>query len=217
MKLPYLSLGALLLCCSLPGTAGVVTYSSRATFNSQGTIAFNSNFDDFYAQQFTFPGDPFTRGDVTYTSGANLVVGSGGAYSIGDVRAVMSYDNWSPITGDISTASSLYDLFGFDLAVTSGTIDITVNTNLNSYLFSGLTVGDGNPNFTFEGFQATGGEYFTGFSVASQGSGFLPGMTDVAVGTSVAGAAAAPEPGTFSILGLAVGALILRKKSRRVS
>jgi hypothetical protein len=213
MKLPYLSLGAMLFCCSLPGTAGVVTYSSRATFNSQGTIVFNSNFDDFIGTEFTQPGDPFTRGDVTYTSGDNLIVGTGDNYSIGTFRGVMSYNFWSPITGTISTASNQYDLFGFDVAVTSGPIDITVNTNLNSYVFSGLSVPDGSTTFAFEGFQATGGEFFTGFSVATQGQGFLPGMTDVAVGT--AGSAATPEPGTFSILGLAVGALVLRKKSRR--
>src|SRR3954451_3941426 len=181
MKLRYLSLGALLFCCSLPGTAGVVTYSSRATFNSQGTIVFNSNFDDFYGTPFTNPGDPFTRGDVTYTSGANLGVGAGSPYSIGNARGVMSYNFWSPITGDISTASTLYDLFGLDVAVTSGPINITVNTNLNSYIFSGLTVADGSPTFTFEGFQATGGEYFTGFMISTQGPGFLPGMIDVAV------------------------------------
>jgi hypothetical protein len=140
-----------------------------------------------------------------------VTVGSDTGYSIGAAKTVMSYNEWTPITGTIANGPQ-YDLFGFDAAVTEGAVSITVNTNLSSYSFSGLTVGSGNPNFTFEGFQTTDvGEYFTGFQFASEGSDLLPGMTDVQVGKT----GTAPEPATAALLSLALSGLIVAPTLRR--
>ena len=205
-----LALGIALSAFSVAASAGVASISDRSVFNAQGAIAYNSNFADFGAG-FGFPGNPFTRGDVTYTSALNMTVGRGTTYSIGNSQTVISNNSWSPITGTIAPARA-YTLFGFDAAVTSGPVDITITTNKNSYSFSGLTVPNGSPNFAFEGFEATGtGEYFTAFAIYSLGSGYLPGITNVAVGL----VNAVPEPETYAMLLAGLGVLGFMARRRK--
>jgi hypothetical protein len=200
-------LGLLLL--AAPVWGGVITYSDRGTFDGQGTIAFNSNFQDF-GTGFSYPSNPFTRGDVTYTNTENLVIGPDGSYSIGRSQNVITNNYWTPLTGNIATGPQ-YTLFGFDVAVTSGSVDVAVYTNSGTYVWSNLTIPDGNPDFAFQGFEATAGEYFTGFRIDSRGASYLPGMTNVALGN--AGPSSVPEPGSFLLLGTALlGAAAIRKR-----
>ena len=202
---------ALALAMTLCGaaSANVVTFGTKADFDGQGTIVYNSNFSDF-GGNFTWPSNPFTRGDVTYTSAENLTVGAGTGYSIGNVQTVMTNNYWSPLTGTISSNTNKYDLFGFDAAVTSEPVSITLNTNLGQYLYSNLSLPNGSPNFAFEGFKASAGEYFTGFRIDSLGSGYLVGMTNVEVG--VAGSSV-PEPATILLTGLGlIGLFAIRRK-----
>ena len=192
--------------------ADVVVVTDRTTLNSLGTIVYDSNFSDF-PSGFSFPGDPFTRGDVTYTSQQNLIVGSGTSYSIGDSQTVMSNNYWTPLTGTISTSTNQYTLFGFDLAVTSGPVTVTVDTNDGSFVYPNLTVGNGDPNFTFEGFEAINGEYFTGFRIDTLGTGYLPGVTNVALG--IAGPSTVPEPSALPFAFAALALVILASKLLR--
>ena len=69
-----------------------------------------------------------------------------------------------------------------------------------------LTIPNGDPDFAFEGFEATGGEYFTGFEIDTQGSGYLPGVTNLEVGLAES---STPEPGTAALLGLTLGSALL--------
>lgn len=194
---------------SMSASAAVITYSDRASFDAQGTIVENSNFNDFGAG-FNTPGTPFTRGSVTYVSADNLTVGAGTPYSIGQFQTVMSNNYWSPLTGSIANQ---FNLFGFDAAVTSGPVDITVTTNLATYLFSGLTLPNGAPDFAFEGFQATAaGEYFTGFRIDTLGGGYLPGITNVALGNA---SGAVPEPATAALLGLGLLGFGMARRRRK--
>ncbi|MET3132213.1 hypothetical protein AAKU55_002483 [Oxalobacteraceae bacterium GrIS 1.11] len=190
-------------------SAGVSTYSDRTTFNVQGTIWENNNFADFGAS-YNYPGTPFTRGHVTYTSAENLTIGAGSDYSIGDFQTVMSNNYWSPLTG---TISNQYSMLGFDAAVTSGAVNITVSTNLNTYSFNGLSLPNGSPTFAFEGFKTTGGgEYFTQFRIDTLGAGYLPGISNVTLGTLTP----IPEPETYALMlaGLGLLSLAMLRKAK---
>jgi hypothetical protein len=213
IALKQLILGAALATSSIIAYAQVTMIADRVSFNALGTIAYNSNFSDF-SNSFDFPGDPFTRGDVTYISENNLTVGQNSGYSIGESQTVMSNNYWSPMTATIASTIP-YNLFGFDAAVTSGPVDITISTNQNTYHFNELTLPDGSPTFAFEGFQAKGnGEYFTGFRIDTLGGGYLPGITNVAVGAAVS---AVPEPETYAMLlaGLCLMGFMTRRKSEK--
>jgi hypothetical protein len=213
MKLTHIALAISLVAYSVGASAALTTFDNRTSFNAQGSISYNSNFADFGAG-FGFPGTPFTRGDVTYVSAQNLTVGTGTGYSIGTWQTVMSNNYWSPLTGTIASTTP-YSLFGFDAAVTSGPVTITVSTNLDSYVFSDVSLPNGSSDFAFKGFQTTGaGEYFTGFRIDTLGGGYLPGVTNVAVGIT----SAVPEPETYAMLlaGLGlVGAIARRRKAKQ--
>lgn len=206
MNIKQLFCGAVLAGAAVAASAQVTLTNDRVAFDASGSFVY-SNFDDFGAG-FAFPGADFTRGDVTYPSPDNLTVGAG-TYSIGSVKTVMSYNYWSPLVATINTAPR-YTMLGFDAAVTSGPVSITVTTNVGAYSFTNLTMGDGAPTFTFEGFKtASAGEYFTGFQIETLGQGYLPGITNVEVGVS-----AVPEPETYAMLlaGLAMMGAVARRR-----
>ncbi|WBS03051.1 VPLPA-CTERM sorting domain-containing protein [Pseudoduganella sp. SL102] len=203
-RLAHLAVAALLAAAGTTASADVVLVADRAAFNALGTIAYNSNFDDFGAG-FNVPGDPFTRGDVTYASDMNITVGAGTEFGIGSLRTLVSNNYFSGLAGTIAAG---YSLFGFDAAVNEGPVDITITTNQASYTFNGVALADGVSGLTFQGFQSTGaGEYFTGFRIDTLGDGHLPGMTDVAVGVSPV-----PEPATGLLLLGGLGALGLARR-----
>ncbi len=199
---------------SLPsqGSASVSTYSNQSAFNSQGVIAFDSTFNDF-GTGFGHPGNPFTRGGVTYTSAQNLTWGSSTVYTtttetlIGGNSAIPT----TLITGNIAPG---YSMFGFNIG-TYGTspISITVNTNLSSYLYSGLAIANSQASkLDYKGFIASSGEYFTGFKISADNANpNFAGITNVTVGN----VSAVPVPGAVWLFAsglLGLGAL--RKKAQ---
>ncbi|RSZ59848.1 PEP-CTERM sorting domain-containing protein [Massilia atriviolacea] len=205
---------ALLAACA-GASAGVLRIGQRGALAQAGQIVQTSNFDDFGAG-YHFPGSGFTRGGVTYNSDENLIVGSGAGagagIGIGTTRPVMSNEYWSPIIASIASIASIgaevrYDLFGFDAAVSGGSVEVLVATNLGSYRFDGIALADGLAGLDFLGFQATGGEYFTGFELRSMGEGYLAGITNVALGSA---RAAVPEPGALALLLLGLALLAAR-------
>jgi len=182
---------------AVPAGASLTTYSSRPTFNAQGTIAYNSDFTDF-GTGFGFPSGytlfaSFTRGDVTYRSQNNLTWGSGTGYTT--TEPLIGNNYWTPILADIATGPQ-YSMFGFDIGTyNTSPITIEVFTSLGTYTYSSLTIANSALGLLeFRGFVASPGEYFTGFEIsADYGSGNLPGITHVTLGD----AAAVPEPSTF--------------------
>jgi hypothetical protein len=93
--------------------AGLQVETSSSTFNAAGTIVYDSNFNDF-GSGFSLPGDPFTRGGVTYTSTQNVITGNMSGYS--PIVNLMTDNYWSPVTGTLDS-SAQYNMFGFDLGV----------------------------------------------------------------------------------------------------
>lgn len=213
MRRPGLSwLAVLTLTCALATTssAGVILTTDRTSFEANAAVLQTHDFDDF-GPDFTFVSNPFTRGGVTYTSGNNLIVGTGTVFA--PVQNMMFYNFWTPMTGTIETTPT-WDMFGFDTGVASfdgsnSPVDVTVTTNLGSYSFNGLSLPIVSTGLAFLGFVTdTPGEYFTDFVLATQnGNGWAAGMTNVALGQAV------PEPSSLA-LG-ALGALGLGLAARR--
>jgi hypothetical protein len=108
--------------------AGLIVDINRSTFNAAGTINYNSNFNDF-GSGFSLPGDPFTRGGVTYTNTRNLIAGTATRYN--PVVNLMTNDFWSPLTGSLD-ASARYNMFGFDFGVLARQDQISVEVDTST-------------------------------------------------------------------------------------
>lgn len=194
--------------------AGVDFVGSKSAFLALGSISESFDFSSYDPNNFAFPGDPFTVGSVTFTSGLNIIVGQNTGYGLPE--NTIAYDFWSPMTGSISGS---YDLLGFNLGTAGGDsqMSATIFTNLGSYTFNGLnTVLAGASSLAFNGFHATGGEFITGFTLSSaQGGGSAPASTDYLLGN---GNGAVPEPASWALMlggfGLVGGAMRARRKTQ---
>jgi len=198
--------------------AALTTYSSRSSFEAQGTIAENYGFEDWDTISgsaggipgFAFPGDPYTAHGVTYTSTQNLIVGPTSGY--GPSSNVLINNFWSPISGALSG----YDMLGFDLGIVGSTslIDFSITTNLSTYSFADVSVPNVNTGMTFFGFIAGAGETISQMTFSSHlGGGSAPALDNVTLGNTTA---PIPEPETYAMLiaGLGLLGLVVRRKKR---
>lgn len=198
---------------SIQCQADVTDSTDRATFESQGTVIHNSTFDDF-GDGFTFIGDPFTRGGVTYTSTKNLTWG--GFYTT-TPETLIGNELWTPITGSL-TPWAKYDMFGFDIGMYgSGAVTFEITTSADTYTFTAPSIADSFAgNLEFRGFTANSGEYITDFKITAEaGMGTLPGITYVTVGRTP-NAPAVPDGGSALIL-LTIGSAAVGLLRRRIS
>lgn len=205
------SLAAAALFITSQACAGVIQYSSRTTFEAQGTVIENYGYEDFGTGVFSFPGDPWTTHGVTYQTGNNIIVGTGTFYS--PISNVFTYNYWTPISASISQSPDQFDMFGFDLGYLGfdSAITLSVTTNLATYIFSGISAPIASQSLDFFGFIADAGEYFTGFGLSSAGgTGSAPVIDNVTLGQS----GQVPEPATLALVGL--GLASLRFSKRRV-
>jgi hypothetical protein len=205
-------LTGLMLAASTGAHANVTQVSSQSTFSSLGTIAQNTNFDSV-TEDFTYPGNPYTVGALTFSSTSNLLVGNG---EYGFQRTAIANDWWTPIVGSVDQSG--YDLFGFNLGV-GGIYDaltISVTTNVGTYAFN-VALPPTSSAMSFFGFAADAGEYFQGFRLDSARSyGSLAGMTDIQLGTTGAPSNPVPEPSTVALVGLGLlGVSRMRRKAKQ--
>lgn len=164
---------------------GLAVVSSREKFNSMGTIVYNYGFDDFGAG-FSYPGSPWTKDGITYTSGQNIVVGTATGYA--PLSNVMTHNYWTPVTGDIQTSPSTFNMFALDLAFIGrkDPIDLTIYTNKTAYHCYDLDLPIASAAQTFFGFVAnTSDEYFTGYALNSDGGGSAPVIDNMTLGLFV--------------------------------
>ena len=193
--------------------AGVTLVNDNATFDALGTIDQTTNFDGYDPNGFTSLGATTTFGALTFTTGDNLIVGTGTGFH--PIRNTFNFNNWSPVSG---TIASDFTLFGFKLGTlgTQSAMSITLYTNLGSYSFADLSSPMADSALDFHGFVATGGEHFTGFTLSSAvGGGSAPSTTDFELGH----AGAVPEPASWAMMvggfGLAGAAMRRRRTAIR--
>jgi len=185
--------------------AAVTLTNDRTAFESQAaTIAHNYGFEDVTLNSigFYYAPEPWETHGVTYTTGGNVVIGTGIHQPISNV---FMDNSWSPLTADIQTVPS-FDMLGFDVGYLnlfgqSGLIDITVDTNVASYQHLDLSVPHASSSLVFYGFVSDSpSEYFTGFSLSRDyvvgNQHYGPAVDNVTLGNVI------PEPSTFIIWSL---------------
>ena len=188
--------------------AGVIQYADRPTFNSQGTVAYNYDFEDVGTPNvagFHYPGTPWTTHGVTYGESENLVLLPTCYYA--PLTNVLA-DTYGTISATLDTG---YDMLGMDLAALASTGDssILLKTNLEpgGYSVDLLSLPVVSASQQFYGFVTdTPGEYFTGFTVDYPVQTTIDNVTLGVV----------PEPGVLALLGTALlglgGFLVVRRK-----
>lgn len=195
---------ASILALSMVGSAhsNVVTVGSQASFSALGTVVQNTNWDS-YGTGWTYPGNSFVVGDLTFVQGGTNLIG-GSAY--GMVRNLLTDDN---VRGTTALVANTYDLFAFSAGnfLDAAASNFFVTTNLGSYSFSEVVpIYANGGSLSFIGFAADPGEYFT--SVAWYGNG-ATGVTDIQLGS-----ANVPEPGSLALLGLGLAGLAYSRKRK---
>ena len=197
------------LSMGLSANAAVTTVGNQAAFNAAGTITQNTNWDS-YGPSFSFPGNNFVVGDLTFVAGAENLIGEAGPGGVYNTGRNLLTDNF--VRGTTIQIAGLHDLFAFNLGnfFNTGAANISVTTNLGNYNFSPVVTTAVNSGgvFTFAGYQASAGEYFTSVNYSGGGA---TGATDIQLGS----AGAVPEPATWAmmIIGFgAAGSMIRRRK-----
>jgi hypothetical protein len=196
----------------------LIPYSDRDTFNAQGTIVYNYDFEDVGTPNIAgiyYPGTPWTTHGVKYEAtdedSENLVLLPSCAYS--PLSNVMT-DNEGVILASLVDLET-YNMLAMDVAavLAAGDSTILLKTNLEhdgySVDLTGLPLASTHLQKFFGFVTDTSGEYFTGFSIGAPEHCAIDNVTLGAV----------PEPGALTLLGIAVMGLgsprLLRRKHRQ--
>lgn len=227
MHLRSLTLGrltaSLVLLASSSAWAGVnpTKYTDPTDFHAQGTITQVTNFDGYVEGDITYLGDPYTDGQLTFTSTQNSVFGTGYP-TYQNVRNALVNNYLEPM--NVTIGGTGYNLFAFRICDLVGNADVTlwIDTDQDSFGF-GISPYPANEGFKFYGFLAPDNQYFTGFHFSANDSVTAPafaefelGKTRVACNTRVCGGGGPiPEPATWALMILGVGSAGVALRRRR--
>ncbi|RVU44264.1 PEP-CTERM sorting domain-containing protein [Rubrivivax rivuli] len=198
MKVTHVALAAALLAVSAAASAQTTTYTSAATFLAN--VAPGS-----YTEGFA---DPFFSGEPSAT-----FTGNGFTYTVSAPGGV--YGNGTLIGTNLPTETLTVTFSGATVTAIGGNFWATNISDVFQPVPVTLTLSDGTTTtFTpvsettgsFRGFTTTLG--ITSMTIAST-AGVYAGMGNLTVGV-----AAIPEPGTWLMMALGVGALLLRNSRR---
>jgi hypothetical protein len=194
MKIKWLMAGAAMALVAsvsaVSANAAVTLISTQAAFSAAGTITQNTNWDAT-GGVVSFPGSPFTVGDLTFVQGAQNAIGDTSLTGFHTARGLLT-DN--AVGGTTIQIAGLYDLFAFNLGnfLSTGVANLAVVTNLGSYSFSPTVNSAVNLGaLTFVGFEAGPGEYFTSVNYSGPNA---TGATDIQLGSAV------PEPASWALM-----------------
>jgi hypothetical protein len=192
---------------AVSANAAVTLISTQAAFSAAGTITQNTNWDASPAG-FSFPGSPFTVGELTFVEGSQNLIGDTPGAGYNTARPLLTDDG---VAGTTIEIAGQHDLFAFDLGnfFSTGAADLAVVTNLGIYSFSPTVNSAANLGaLTFVGLQADAGEYFTSVRYSGQNA---TGATDIQLGTAV------PEPTSWALMltGFLGAGAALRSSRRR--
>lgn len=202
---------------SLSAEAAITTYSSRATFESLGSISYNYGFEDgvgvgsapvtINTSVDGFSGLPltWTVAGVTYQNNDFYTV-------VGPVSGLVSGNVLSSqVPGSISGAiGGNYNLFAFDFGTLLETAPVTISVTTNGSSWSNTYSASA---ASFLGFKADAGEHFTLFSISASPATYLA-LDNVTLGNSSV-ASPIPEPSMLAML--LPGLLVLGFAARRRS
>lgn len=226
--LRHLIFPALLLTAALPGSAAQVYYASwtaadSSTVSGTITLADSSTIGVSYSGDVAFAqindiGTNYWNPEAPYLSAgvSNSPIASPDiiAISAGDVTNTVTFD--APVLNpifDIVSLNGATEVFDSSFNVLSygcgywGCGTLTANPGPTAGTFELMPTGEGHGAIQFDGsyssisFYHSAPEYWTGFTVGVEG----------------AGTSATPEPASFALIGLGLGAVtIARKKLRKL-
>jgi hypothetical protein len=212
--------------------AGVIPFTSKASFLAQTDVALTGNFDDFGAGLNGLSPTPFARAGITWTEasysiGANTVASNSVPPLIWNpVRNTTLFANAARLSGTIQTSPDRYSSFGFDLGYlnnfisathppTTATLVLSTSggTGTGNYAMT-ITMNGSEESFAFSGFKTDDpNEYFTSFQIVGPTS-YFPGISEWHLGDPKAPVSGIPEPGTLTLLVLGGLAAVLKHRRR---
>ena len=190
-------------------SAAPVSFTNRASWQSAlGAPVAVDNLRGIAATGDSNVLPSLVRGGITFTpgSGTQLVAADQDApgYDFG-APGSLSFQLGFPSSLTLSFAAPLFS-FGFDVATFPGNTDTTdlvavVSTNAGSFRFQFDAIGGGgSSNLSFVGFTSDAAIR----SLVLQANGADPAITNLST--------AVPEPGAFSLVALAAGLFLLRRR-----